>query len=230
MKKLLALVAFMGVLALAACGGTGGGGDSGDGGCGGCSGSGGTDMTQMMIDNIKETTYWVTVHKDAKAGQYWETSSEAYGSKNTTRWQIAKVDGDVAIVEMQMKSKGEYSSYDYVTAYQVDTSVAMGEVNVQKAWIGKAGEKGKEIGVMAKPAPVCGGKAPETTEEPFADLELGGGKWSGKIITMKGDGWESKTWMADNGWFGGMIKSEVSGMVTALSAFGEDAKPLLSWE
>ncbi|MBX3460750.1 MAG: hypothetical protein KF696_12445 [Planctomycetes bacterium] len=227
MKKLFAATAIMGVLALAACGSSGGGDDGGSG-CSGGSG-GGTDMTQMMVDNIKEASYWVTVHKDPKAGQYWETSSEAYGSKNTMRWQIAKIDGDIAIVEFQMKSKGEYSSYDYTTAYQVDLTKGMGEVNVQKAWIGKTGEKGKEIGVMAKPTG-CGATGDKPTEEPFSGLEMAGGTWSGTIYTMKGDGWESKTWMAENGWFGGMIKSEASGMVTSLTAFGDDAKPLLLWE
>jgi hypothetical protein len=51
-----------------------------------------------------------------------------------------------------------------------------------------------------------------------------------RVTTTKGDGWESKVWMADNGWFGGMVKMEAGGSATVLTAFGTDAKPLLAWE
>jgi hypothetical protein len=130
-----------------------------------------------------------------------------------------------------MKSEGEYAMSDYVIAYQVDTSVAMGEVNVTKAWIGKPGDAGTEIQVMEKPEPVADGTTTnyEMTEEDFTDVEMAGRKWSGKLITIKGDGWESKSWTATDGWFGGVIKTEASGMVTQLTAIGEDAKPLLKW-
>lgn len=237
MKKLFALLICVGLTAVvAACGG----GSSGDDGssCGGGSCDGGTskmDSSDSTIDMYKNGTikasYWITVHADAKTGQYWETSSEAYGTKMTNRWQVANVDGSTVIVENQMKMDSEYAVSDYVIAYQVDTSVAMGEVNVTKAWIGKPGETGTEITVMEKPEPVADGTTTnyEMTEEDFTDVEMAGGKWSGKLVTVKGDGWESKSWTATNGWFGGVIKTEASGMVTELTAFGEDATPLLKW-
>lgn len=226
MKKLAALIAFVGVIALAACGSMGE--EGGDGGCGGGCG-GGADMTQMMIDNIKEATHTVVVHADPVAGQYWETSMEAYGNTTTTRWQVSKVDGSTAIIEHRTTTKGAASS-DYVMAYQVDLSKGMGEPNVTKAWIGKPGEAGKELTIMAVAEAGCGGTMPESTVEDFSNVEMGGGTWSGKCTTMKGEGWESKSWVADNGWFGGMIKMETSGMVTQLTAFGTDATPVLKWE
>jgi hypothetical protein len=236
MKTVFALLMFASLIAFGACKGGGTSDDGGESGCsgGGC-GSSKMDSTQgtidMYVNGTIKASYWVTVHADPKTGQYWETSSEAYGTKMTNRWQIANVDGGTVIVENQMKSDGEYAMSDYVIAYQVDTSVAMGEVNVTKAWIGKPGEAGKEIQVMEKPEPVADGTTTnyETTTEDFSDVELAGAKWSGKLTTTKGDGWESKMWVADNGWFGGVIKTEAGGMVTQLTAFGEDAKPLLKW-
>ena len=238
MKKFVGFMMFVGVMALAACGGTGGG-DGGDGeSCGGGDCGGGSskmDSSQMMIDNYVNGTvkaqYWVMVHADPAGGQYWETSGEAYGTTSTQRWNVAKVDGDMAVIEWQMKSDSEYAMSDYVLAFQVDLTVAMGEVNVQKAWIGKPGEAGAEIEVMAKPEPVACGAATsdyEITNEDFTDVEMAGGKWSGTLQTIKGEGFEMKTWTASNGWFNGVIKTEMNGATSSeLTAFGDDGTPIL---
>lgn len=237
MNKVFALVAFMAVLALAACGGTGvGGGD--DDGNGGDTGGGGDKMDgsqgtiDMYVNGTIEASYWIQVHADPKPGQYWETGSEAYGNVMTYRWQVAVVDGSTAVIEQQSKMDSEYMVSDYVIAYEVNLDAGEGEANVTKAWIGKPGEKPAEIKVMAKPEPTCGGCGTtdyEMTEEDFSGVELGGGTWSGKLVTIKGDGWESKSWTATDGWFGGLIKTEAGGMVTELKAFGDDATPLLDW-
>lgn len=239
MKKVFAFLMFAGVMALAACGSSGGGDGGGDGeACGGGCGGGGTekmDSSDSTIDMYKNGTikaqYWVGVHADPAAGQYWETGSEAYGTKTTQRWQVAKVDGGTAIIEWQMKTDSEYAMSDYVIAFEVDLGVTTaGDVNVKKAWIGKPGEAGAEIQIMEKPEATCGGTANyEMTEEAFSDVEIAGKKWSGKLITMKGEGWESKSWNADGGYFGGVIKTEAAGMVTELKASGDDATPLLKW-
>lgn len=239
MKKVFAFLMFAGVMALAACGSSGGGDGGGDGeACGGGCGGGGTskmDSSDSTIDMYKNGTikaqYWVGVHADPAAGQYWETGSEAYGTKTTQRWQVAKVDGGTAIIEWQMKTDSEYAKSDYVIAFEVDLGVTTaGDVNVKKAWIGKPGEAGAEIQIMEKPEATCGGTANyEMTEEAFSDVEIAGKKWSGKLITMKGEGWESKSWNADGGYFGGVIKTEAAGMVTELKASGDDATPLLKW-
>jgi hypothetical protein len=199
-----------------------------------------TDSTQTTIDMYVNGTikamYWVTVHDDPKAGQYWETFYDAYGMKTTNRWQVTSVEGETATVENQMKMSSEYMKSNYVIAYQVDLTSKLpkeGEKlkpNVTKAWIGRPGKEGKEIEVMEMPEPVTDGGAEakyETKEEEFKDLEVGGGKWSGKKMTMKGDGWEFTSWTATNGWFGGVIKTETSGMTIELKAFGEDAKAML---
>lgn len=232
MKKVFALIAFMGVIALAACGSTGGGDDGGS--CGGGCGDGGSskmDSSQSTIDmylnGTMKASYWVQIHENPEVGQYWETSMEMSGMVMTNRWQVAAKDGDSVVVENQMKMDSEYAVSDYVIAYQVDTTVAMGEVNVTAAWIGKPGEKGQEIQIMEKPEATCGGCAgtqPETEE--FTGVEIAGGSWDGTCYIMEG----SKTWIASNGWFNGMIKSEAGGTVTELTAFGSDAEPLLAWE
>lgn len=186
----------------------------------------------MYLNGTMQAMYWVQIHEDPAAGQYWETSSKMSGMTMTNRWSVAKVDGDTAVVENESKMDSEYMISDYVIAYKVDLTKAVGEVNVTKAWIGKPGEKGEEIKVMEKPeAPACGGNGEEaeanTTEEEFADLELAGGKWSGKVITYKYGGGESKVWMADNAWFGGMIKMQSGDYVNELVDFGDDGKALL---
>lgn len=238
MKKVFAFLMFAGVIALAACSTTTDS-DGGDGGecSGGCSGSSKMDNSQSTIDmytaGTMKASYWVQLHADPAAGQYWETSSEMSGMVMTSRWQIAKVDGDMAIVEQQSKMDSEYMVSDYVLAFQVDLSVTEpGAVNVTKAWVGKPGEKGAEIEIMEKPEATCGGCAPEvdSVTEDFSDLELAGGKWSGKVTTTTVSGTESKVWMADEGWFGGMIKMQSGDYVNELTAFGTDAEALLAWE
>ena len=240
MKKAFVFLMFVGVMAMAACGGTPGsddGSECGGGECGG--GDGGSskmDNSQSTIDMYANGTmkamYWVQLHADPAAGQYWETSSEMSGMVMTNRWQVAAVDGDTAIVENQSKMDSEYMVSDYVIAYQVDLTVTEpGAVNVTKAWIGKPGEKGAEIEIMEKPEATCGGCAPEveSTTEDF-DLEMAGGSWQGTVTTTTMNGTESKTWVADNGWFGGMIKMQSGDYVNELTAFGDDAEPLLAWE
>ncbi|MCA8946324.1 MAG: hypothetical protein KDB29_08860, partial [Planctomycetes bacterium] len=69
----------------------------------------------------------------------------------------------------------------------------------------------------------------ESTTEDF-DLEMAGGSWQGTVTTTTMNGTESKTWVADNGWFGGMIKMQSGDYVNELTAFGDDAEPLLAWE
>ncbi|MBZ0136041.1 MAG: hypothetical protein K8I27_06675 [Planctomycetes bacterium] len=234
MKKVFALIAFMGVIALAACGSTVGG-DDGDscGGCG-CTGGGGDKMDSsqstidMYVNGTIKASYWVQVHEGAEAGQYWETTMKMAGDMTmTSRWQVAAKDGDTVVVENQNKMDGPYMVSDYVLAYQVDTSKGMGEVNVTAAWIGKPGEKGQAIEIMEKPEPTCGGCAGEQPEtEDFSGVELAGGTWEGTIYISGA----SKTWMASNGWFNGMIKMESGDTVNELTAFGTDAEPLLAWE
>ncbi|GIK53073.1 MAG: hypothetical protein HPKKFMNG_01010 [Planctomycetes bacterium] len=247
MKKLLMLCSFVSVLAVAACGG-GGAAGSGDGGkCGG-SGCGGTTenpMAQMMVDQYKNGTskamYYVALHKDAKAGQYWEVKSTSefsgYKSENTDKWQVAAVTGDGPIVENFMGSMG------IVLAYLIDTSKsaedAMKTGNVKKAWVGKPGDAPAEIKIMDIPTGGETGPAPEKNyedkTEDFTDVEIAGGKWSGKKfwMKMKDGSMESTTWTATNGWFNGLIKME-SKMAAGtsnmeLSKFGEDGKPWLKW-
>jgi hypothetical protein len=194
------------------------------------------DMTQatidMYINGTVKAPYWVTVHKDPKVGQYWETAMTMYGATTTSRWQVASVDGDSAVIENQMKMDSQFATSDYVVAYKVNLKAEAGEVNVTKAWIGRPEKEGTEVKIMDKPAPQP--KDPsdnasfETAEEEFKDMELAGKKWSGKKITMSGRGWSSTSWVATDGWFGGVIKTEAAGTVNELKATGDDAKALLT--
>ena len=224
MKKFIALMAIVAMFGLAACGGVPGVGGDDDNGGGGCSSF---DMAQSMIENTKEISYYCAIHADPVAGQYWETFSEAYGNKTTNRWQVTSIDGSTAIVENLMSVEGSMS-YEYAFAYEVNLDAATDgtEINVTKGWIGKPGEAGKELTVMAKPeATGCAGCAPEYETAPFS-MEMAGTNFEGTLTTMDA----GKMWVADNGWFNKMIKSEFGEMITELTAMGEDAEAVLLWE
>ena len=198
------------------------------------------DSTDMMIEMYAsgeiKASWWVTLHEDPAAGQFWETSSESYGTTTTQRWQVVKVEGQRAIIEWQMKTESDYAVSNYVLAYLVKLGVEAGDVNVLQAWIGKPDKKAGDVEIMEKAEYAEDAETPsedyETTEEEFSDLELAGGKWSGKVVTVKGEGFEVKTWTATDAWFGGVIKTELVGAeyVSELSAFGDDARPLLKWD
>jgi hypothetical protein len=198
--------------------------------------AGPVDGTDAVLKAYKEGTnkvpYWVVVHADPKAGQYWETSCEVGGGVTTTRWQVASVDGTTAIIEQQSKVESKYFISDHALAFKVDLNVKAGEVNVTKAWAGRPGKQAFEVQVMEKPAaqPENPSDNPgyELVEEDFKDLELAGKKWSGKKSTYKGRGWESSSWVATGGWFGGVLKTQVGEVVTELKKTGDDAEALLT--
>lgn len=246
MKKAFGLVCcLVAFAALAACatgnGGKDGGGDGGKN-CGTkCGGGGDNPMMQIMYDNTKEAMYWVPCHKDAAAGQYWETKMTAAGQTSTEKWQIAAIQDGMPIVE-------QLTQWGFVIAYHVDTNASEGAPNVVKAWKGKPNGKPEEIPVMKKPEPTGTEPGPsdwivETKEEDFFDVEMGGGKWSGKKITMtmkhkNGKDWsETVTWKADNAWFDGVIKMTSTGEFSGyksesskeLVATKSDSAAWLSW-
>lgn len=197
-----------------------------------------TDMiVDMYTNGTMKASYYVAVHKDPAAGQYWVTKHSSkfgdYESNMTMAWQVAKVIGTNAIVENDV-------GQGYVLAYEVDLAKKEGEFdNVKRAWIGKPGKAPKEIQVMevAKPDPDAGGveaPQPEPVTEDYSGLKLAGGVWSGKKTTFKMDNYTSTTWMADKGWFGGMVKMEYSmanGTGTiVLEQFGDDGEAWLKWD
>lgn len=237
MKKLIALVAFAAVFGVASCGGVGVGGDSG-GDSGNKDSGGGFDMAQMQIDMYKngtmQATYWVVLHADAAAGQYWETTSISnYGAgeqKAVYSWQVAAKDGDNFIVEQDM-------GQGYILAYLVDPSKKWEDgANVSKAWIGKKDAKPEEIKVMEYKKPEGGttGEAPKaevTTEE--VTYAAAGKDWACTLTTTKTDSMEMKSWVCKDAWFGGVIKTWMKMAAgessTELTKFGTDGKPWLNW-
>lgn len=197
-----------------------------------------TDMiVDMYVSGKMKASYYAGVHKDPVAGQYWVTKSTSrFGESEhimTTAWQVAKVVGTKVIVE---NDPGQ----GYVLAYEVDTTKKADEHdNVTRAWIGKPGKAPKAIEVMVMPKPDAdeGGveaPQPEPVTEDFSGLKLAGGVWSGKKTSFKMDNYTSTTWIADKGWFGGMVKLEYSmangNGSTVLEQFGDNGEPWLKWD
>lgn len=243
MKKSIALLAVVIVigLAFAGCKTKSASGDSGEGGegcgeaaCGSTEGrSSAADATIDMYENGQmKASPFVAIHSFVAVGQYWEVTNNFGGVKSVNKWQVsAKAAGTKSqfIVENDM-------GQGYILAYQVDAWAEAGSPNVKKAWIGKPGELPSEIEIMewkkgeateaAKPGGIV------LTEE-FSDVEMCEFSFEGDLTTVKSDGNTTKMWVAENGWFGKVIKMEMNGdtlMELTDRSFEEKPEVWLKWE
>jgi hypothetical protein len=189
-----------------------------------------TDETIKSYTDAKALApHTIAIHAEPAAGQYWEVGSDSYDITSSTRWQVTKLDGGRALVEHHVKLSAEMFKSDYVLAYRIEIEPGPDLPQVTKAWIGKPGAKPTEIFVRDLPE-----KAPPAPEEPkgedFKDLELAGGKWSGKLYIDKADDITTKIWVADGGWFSRIVKTTVDAEYEEkLTAYGTDAKAILEW-
>jgi hypothetical protein len=187
------------------------------------------DTIKSYTDARALAPHTIAIHDEPAPGQYWEIGSDSYDITTSTRWQVTKLEGGRALVEHHMKLSAEMFKSDYVLAYRIQLKPEQGKPQVTKAWIGKPGAKPTEIFVRDMPE-----KVPPAPEEPkgedFKDLELAGGKWSGKLYTDKTDDITTKIWVADGGWFSKVVKTTVDAdYEEKLAAYGTDAKAILEW-
>jgi hypothetical protein len=247
MKKFFALLVAVLVvgMAFAGCKSSGSGsGDSGEGGEGGCSACGesaccgGSDKDaaldatiKMYTDGTIKVSPMIAMHSFVSVGQYWEVTSNFGGNKSVTKWQVAaKAKGTKSefIVENDM-------GQGYILAYQIDAWAKAGTNNVKKAWIGKKGEKPKEIKLTELKKGEAGEAKPAgfVLHEDFKQLEMCDFKFDGEKTIIKDDGHTTETWVADNGWFGKLIKMTSDGktvMELTGRSFDEKIEPWLKWD
>jgi hypothetical protein len=199
-----------------------------------------TDTTDSTIKSYTDgkslAPYRIPLHEKPKAGQYWEVGSDSYDIKTSTRWQVSKLDDDVALIEKRVRTNAEMFKSDYVVAYRVDLKPEKGKPQVTRAWIAKPGGKPQRITVRKMPPkaeqPEKEDKPKEKKDEgePFKALELAGANWKGKLYTDKSGGMTVKLWVADTGWFDKIVKTTAGkDYEQKLQQFGYDAKPLLAW-
>ena len=177
----------------------------------------------------------VAIHKDPKPGQYWEVGSDSFDIKTTNRWQVSRIDGDVALLEQRVSMSAEMFKSAYVLGYRVDLKPERGAPSVTKAWIGKPGGKPQVIQIAKMPAV----EAPDTEAEddtpkdegqPFEALELAGTTWKGRLYTHEFDDMTTKIWVVENGWFDRIAKTTAGDeFEQKLQSFGYDAEPLMLW-
>jgi len=218
MKTLCGMLAIATMFALSACGGMGMGGD-GDG-----NGGGGYDASKAMIDHFKNSGVGpaVACHADPQEGQAWEFTSKTAAGESGSGWMCCKRDGNTAVLEND-------TGQGYVIAYQVDLTKPA-TANVVKAWIGKKNGTPEECKV--NPPVEATGDAPPanyTTTTEDGSINLAGKDWACTITTTKGEGWESKSWIAKEGWFNCIVKMESAGMEMWLANVRTDCTPWLDW-
>lgn len=200
------------------------------------------DTTDVTIRGYTEGTdkapWFIALHSDPKAGQYWEVGSDSFEIQTSTRWQVTQVSDETALIEQRIKLDAEMFKSDYVIAYRVDLSPEEGEPMITRAWIAEPGRKPQRIKVSEMPAKDPAKKAekpddkadPEDEGEAFKDLELAGGVWAGKLFTRKFDDMTTKLWVAETGWFDKVVKTTAGDdYEQKLQAFGYDATALLIW-
>ncbi|MBX3475841.1 MAG: hypothetical protein KF754_15835 [Planctomycetes bacterium] len=192
-------------------------------------------LLRMLKTGKQKLHFWCQLHSDPKAGQQWviKNTSAAAGTSTEffSAWQVVKVEGDIAIVEYD-------NGRGFIAAFEVDLTKKPSDIaNVKRAWVAKPGEKPEPATVMETPKPAPGGKgnpAVEPKTEDFKDLELAGQKWAGKIYSSSNSGWESRTWVVADAWFGGAVKTlSTAGKAqsgTELHSTSTKAKAWLKWE
>ena len=244
MKKTLTLLAAILVvgMAFAGCKSTTDSGDSGEGGgcnactgesaCGGDSNDAALDATiKMYTDGTIKVSPMIAMHSFVSVGQYWEVTSNFGGMKSVSKWQVAaKAKGTKSefIVENDM-------GQGYILAYQIDAWAEAGKTNVKKAWIGKPGEEPKEIEIMELKQGETGEAKPAgfVLHEDFKALKMCDFEFNGEKTIIKDDGHTTEMWVADNGWFGKLIKMTSDGdtvMELTGRSFDEKIEAWLKWE
>lgn len=193
---------------------------------------------KAYTDGKSLAPYVIALHKEPKAGQYWETGSDSFDIESRTRWQVTRVDGKTALIEQRVSMSAEMFKSDYVLAYRVDLKPEKGAPVVTKAWIGKPGGKPQVIQVAEVPKadPTDDKDADEEDREakaegqPFEALKLAGATWKGLLYTHEFDDMTTRIWVVENGWFDRIAKTTAGDdYEVKLQSFGYDAEALLLW-
>jgi hypothetical protein len=157
---------------------------------------------RSYVNGSKKAPAFIPVHEFVFVGQTWVLEVDVNGEMQTETWQIVSTAARGVVVIEQILPQG------YVLAYQVNAWADEGKPNVQKAWVGKAGETGRAIQVQS---------SIESEDEPgfvmranFRNVELAGKTWAGELVTVREDGHSSRTWIANDGWFNGIIRKDVN--------------------
>lgn len=221
-----------------------GGGNGGEDACGDASKCGGeakpdkeaepkTDVADMMIkmyeDGQMQASPIIVMHEIVNVGQQWHVESDFGAGASVDKWQVIKKVGRSEVIVEQLTGQG------YVLAYQVDTWADAGKPNVSKAWVGKHGGEPKEIKVMKLEPGSAGGEASEPgfmMKAKFYGVEMGGKTWAGETIAVSDEGYKSKTWVADSGWFSKVIRMDLNDktvMKLVLAKFDEKVDTFLTW-
>lgn len=191
-----------------------------------------TDTTDGTIKRYKDgeslAADFVTLHTDPKAGQYWETGSDSDGITSSTRWQITKIKGDIALVERRMTVKAELFKSDYVLAYRVNLKAEAGKPNVTRAWVGKLDEAPTKIKVRESKAVPAKAEGDEKGEA-FDGLELAGGVWHGKLYSREFEDMTVSLWIAEGGWFDAIVQTKAGDFRELLKQYGGDGDPMMFW-
>lgn len=191
------------------------------------------DFVRMHLDSGFRARFQVVLHSKAKAGQYWETAS-GVSPAHKEGWLVAAERGEHFILEYHRHVGGS----EWLLAYLVGppgVDASEGRARVYRAWIGEHGGNLNEIEVTPHSSSGSSSESTVIAEEKFS-LVVAGRKWSGTKTTFERENSApSNVYVADTGWFGGLIRVESSspeteGYLIELSAFSENEQPWVDWE
>jgi hypothetical protein len=191
------------------------------------------DTTDEIIkgytDGDKLAPDFIALHKDPKAGQYWELHSDSLDIETTIRSQVSRVEEEYALVERRMTVKAELFQSDYVLALRVKLKAEKGKSNVDRAWVGKPDAEPALIKVRErKPGLEPEGEARKGI--PFEGLELAGNIWRGELFISAAEEMTTRIWVGEGGYFDAIVKTTVDDdYLEQLRAYGGDADDQLIW-
>lgn len=172
----------------------------------------------------RQAVAWLPIHEVILVGHIWHVEVATGSGTATEQWQVVNKIGRSEFIIEHLGADG------YVTAYQVDSWAEAGKPNVKKAWAGKQGEEPQEIKVAATLS---------EAEEPgfvlrakFHNVELAGKKFNGEVTTVRDQGQSTKTWVANEGWFNKVIRTDVDGKTVAKVVLARTSirlTPFLAW-
>lgn len=185
------------------------------------------------LAGIRQASPWLILHSKPQVGQWWQKMRNQEGSKQSIKRSIVLKAGSRFVIEEE-RDRG------FILAYLVDPRIQPSQTargNVLQAWIGEPGKMPKAISIQeTENYPWKDSEASkilkyremaQTKENQKRDFSIDKGlNFDCHIFDFEGN---TITWSED-GWFDGVLASEIKGTKEKIIAAGNNAQPALNWD